>query len=222
MSNTRGSLSSDIQTPEKHIQKARSNILNTRKLFHIWYIQTPRSNISNTRGSVSSDIQTPSSNIWKTGRSVSSDIQTPRSNISNTRESVSFDIQTPRSNILKTKRSVLSDSQTRVNFYGSSHLMIFKFLLVMGQISITRDVPEETFAKRGSRRLISKNTGTFLLNFTSLKCIGVRIVSRELLIFNANKLLPINTFNRSHKLIFYNLQSTESFSDRCIQCCHTT
>ena len=27
--------------------------------------------------------------------------------------------------------------------------MIFKFLLVMGQISITRDVPEETFAKRG-------------------------------------------------------------------------
>ena len=29
MSNTRGSVSSDIQTPEKHIQKARSNILNT-------------------------------------------------------------------------------------------------------------------------------------------------------------------------------------------------
>ena len=34
-----------------------------------------------------------------------------------------------------------------VNFYGSSHLMIFKFFLAMKHLFITRDIPEETFAK---------------------------------------------------------------------------
>ena len=74
----------------------RSNISNTRGSVSS-DIQTLSSNISNTRESVSSHIHTPRSNISKTGRSFSFDIQTPRSNILNTKRSALSDSQTPRS-----------------------------------------------------------------------------------------------------------------------------
>ena len=44
-------------------------------------------------------------------------------------------------------------------------LMIFKFLLVMGQISITRDVPEETFAKRGKSSAYQQEHWNLFIEF---------------------------------------------------------
>ena len=74
-----------IKTPRSNISDTRGSVSSD--------IHTPSSNISNTRKSVSYDIQTPRSNISKTGRSVSFDIQTPRSNILNRKRSVLSDSQ---------------------------------------------------------------------------------------------------------------------------------
>ena len=95
-----------------------SNISNTRMSVSS-DIQTPRSNMSNPRRSVSSDIQTPRSNISNTRRSVSSDIQTPRSNISYTRRSVSSDIHTPAGEVmyLTSSHSLFPTSQSASEFH---------------------------------------------------------------------------------------------------------
>ena len=52
-----------------------------------------------------------------------------------------------------------------VNFYGSSHLMIFKFFLTMKHLSITRDVPEETFAKRGKSSAYQQEQWNLFIEF---------------------------------------------------------
>ena len=99
-------------------------------------LQTPRSYTSNMRTSVSSDFQILRSNISReTRRSVSSDIQTLRSNISNTRSSVSSDIPTQRSDISITRWSVSSNIQTskRVELLTSWRSMFLKLIGNEGQ-----------------------------------------------------------------------------------------
>ena len=99
VSNTRRSVLFDIQTRGRMfylMSKHRDVIYQTREgVFQLiskheksvlFYIPTPRNNISNTRRSVSFNIQT--------GERVLFYIPTPRSNISNTRRSVSINIQT--------------------------------------------------------------------------------------------------------------------------------
>ena len=103
LSDTRSSVSSDIQTPGSSMSITRRSVSSD--------IQTPRSNMSISRRSVSFDIQTPRSNMSISRRSVLSDIQTLRSNMSITRKSVSSDIQTPRSNVSITRSSVSSYTQ---------------------------------------------------------------------------------------------------------------
>ena len=109
ISNTRGSVSSDIQTLTEYINHDKECFIlypnSTLEVFHPGVssdIQTQRSNILNTRRSVSSNIQTPRRNyaIKHEKVCVAAKIYTPRDNRLNTRKSVSSDIQTPRSNLL--------------------------------------------------------------------------------------------------------------------------
>ena len=130
ISNTRGSVSSDIQTLTEYI--------NYDKECFILYPNSIISNIRSVHPGVSSDIQTPRSNILNKRSSVSSDIQTPRRNygIEHEKVCVAAKIYTPRDNRLNTRKSVSSDIQTpRSNLYhkpeGVFHL-ISKYRKVIG------------------------------------------------------------------------------------------
>ena len=100
-----------------------------------------------------------------------------------------------------------------VNFYGSSYdFQVFSWSW-SNSLSLATSLKKHLL----KAEVVGFSARTLEPFYRILPCWNALVwescdsLSRELLIFNANKLLPINTFNRSHKLIVYNLQWTEFF-----------